>query len=454
MKFLFLEKLFSIKENLYKPTSALPLGLFRVFWGVVMVFHFYKLASKSGKVLYLDTVFHFKYPFFEWVKVLSPSGMMAVFYLGIIASLLMLLGFYYKTSAKFLFLLYAYVFFLDVSYWNNHYYAYLLINGFFVITDAHKAYSIDKKRLELDDYIPRWQLLLFQFQILIIYFYGGLSKLQNKDWMENVSGYSLLKNNLNWDKQYLYLTSLIITYGGLLYDLLLPFFLKWRKAIWWCFPFILLFNISNMIFFSIGTFPFAMIASFVLFIPAVHFTKFLKKKAKKTHYVTKTTAFQKQITLFFITTYVVFQLVFPFRSWFIKGNVFWTGEGKLFSWHMMSSSNRTYSNNFLLKEYDDNGNFTQETALNASKYLNYKQLKTLAALPTMLPQFANFIKKESELAGFKNVQVFGDIYQSKNYRANHKMVDPSIDLSNLEVHHYKHNPWILLYDSEKGYFKN
>jgi hypothetical protein len=121
---------------------------------------------------------------------------------------------------------------------------------------------------------------------------------------------------------------------------------------------------------------------------------------------------------------------------------------------MMSGSNRTYSNDFLLKEYDADGNLIEETLLNASKYLNYKQLKTLTTLPEMIPQFANFIKKESELAGFKNVQVLGDIYQSKNYRASHKMVDPSIDLSNLKVHYYKHNPWILLYDSEKGYFKN
>jgi len=415
-----------------------------------MFFYFYRLSFKLGKHYYIDTIFHLKYSFFEWVEVLPPNLMYLCFYLGLLCAVLITLGLHYKNATKLLFVIYTYIFFIDISYWNNHYYAYALINGFFMITDAHKSYSLDRKRLNLNDTIPQWQLLLFQFQIVLIYFYGGLSKLQNKDWLYNITGYSLLKSSLNLNDSYLYPLSLILTYGGLLYDLTIGFLLSYKKTVWKCLPIIILFNISNAFIFSIGSFPFAMIASFVLFIPVTFFNK-------ETTIIPNLTT-NKQHTVIvssLLITYCFFQLVFPFRSLLIKGNVFWSSEAKMFSWHMMSSNMNIKLNDFTILEYDDDKTIIlKETPLDASKFLNGKQLKRITKTPTVLPQFAKFVKKESELAGFKNVAITSNLLVSKNFREAHRIIDPNTDLSTVKVTPFKHNEWILLYDTECGFFKN
>ena len=63
------------KNYLFEPVSAVSLGLFRILWGLVMAYYFLVLVLGGGKYKYLDTVFHFKYPFFEWVQPLSNELM-------------------------------------------------------------------------------------------------------------------------------------------------------------------------------------------------------------------------------------------------------------------------------------------------------------------------------------------------------------------------------------------
>jgi vitamin K-dependent gamma-carboxylase len=448
----------SWKDYLFEPVSAASLGIFRILWGGVMFYYFLILAIGGGKYKYLDTIFHFKYPLFEWVTVLPSNLMYLCFYGGVLLSIMMSLGLYYKFTSKALFVIYAYIFLLDMSYWNNHYYAYGLISAFFVISDANRAYSLDKKRLNLDDWIPRWQLLLFRFQFVIIYIYGGFSKLQNKDWMSNLSGYSMLQNNLKWEHNIVYPLSLIVTYGGLMYDLIIGFLLLRRKSLWGCIPFILAFNISNSYLFNIGTFPYAMIASFVLFIPPLLIrnkislwtngsSEYSKEKYSLPDSITQ------RLIYYGLITFVVFQLLFPFRSIFYEGSVFWTAEGKLCAWHMMASSNYVDAQSFTVLEYNEEKTVVQKREpLDASKFLNEKQRRTMGSFPWVIPQFAKFLKKEAELAGFKNVAITGRIYLSRNYRPKTLVIEPDIDLSALEVKHFQHNEWLLRYNDEDGYF--
>jgi len=449
------------RESLFAPVSASTLGLFRIVWGGVMFYHFLILLIGNGKYKYIDTIFHFKYPFFEWVQVM-PAGMMhVVFWGGLIFSVLMSLGLFYKFTSRALFLLYSYVFLLDISFWNNHYYAYMLIGGFFAITDAHQALSIDKKRLNLDGWIPQWQLWLFQFQVIVIYFYGGLSKLQNKDWMENLSGYSFLYNNL--DRQLfplwmIYPLSLVVTYGGLVYDLCVGFLLKWRKTVWWCLPFILIFNLSNSFLFNIGSFPFAMLGSFALFIPIDWMDRQLSRWPKLSPLGTQPTEsrtpnWQKQLIVYGLSFFVAFQLLFPMRSLFYAGSVFWTGEGKLCAWHMMSASTYVKAYEFEILEYDDSKKIiTARHQVDTRKFLGEKQIRTMGSFPFVAPQFARFLKKEATFAGMKNVAVHSKIYVSKNYRPLTLIIDPDTDLTSVEVKLFGHNKWILRYAIEDGYF--
>jgi vitamin K-dependent gamma-carboxylase len=446
----------TLRAYLFKPVSSSGLGIFRILWGFIMLYYFGVLAAGGGKYKYLDTIFEFKYPFFDWVKVLPEPLMYSCFYVGVVFSLLMITGLYYKLTSKVLFVLYTYIFLLDASYWNNHYYAYALISAFFVITDAHKSYSLDKKRLNLDESVPMWQVLLFRFQFIIIYFYGGLSKLQNKDWMDNLSGYSMLQNNLKWRHEIIYPLSLIVTYGGLLYDLSIGFLLLWKRTLWFSLPFIIVFNISNSYLFNIGSFPYAMLSSFILFIPPdLIRNKFsnLKTRQSANSKLRSSDRISQQLIISFLFLYLTFQILFPFRSLLYEGSVFWTAEGKLGAWHMMASSNYVDAEDFLLLEYNDAKTIViKRENLEVSKYLSQKQMRTMGTFPFMIPQFAKFLKKEAELAGFKNVSITGKVYLSRNYRPKVLLIDPDEDLSTLEVSFFKHNSWILRYNTEDGYF--
>ncbi len=119
----------------------------------------------------------------------------------------------------------------------------------------------------------------------------------------------------------------------------------------------------------------------------------------------------------------------------------------------MASSNYVDAKDFTLLEYNDQKTvILKREALDASKFLSKKQMRTMGTFPYVIPQFAKFLKKEAELAGFKNVAITGRIYLSRNYRPKALLIDPNTDLSALEVKHFQHNEWLLRYNLEDGYF--
>jgi len=457
-----------LRQHLFERVPANSLAIFRIAWGGIMFYFFGNLIlwSDLGKIRYIDPIFHFKYPGFEWLEILPPGLMSFTLYLGCVLAIMLLFGIYYRFASIAMAIVYIYVFLMDVSYWNNHYYAYALVALFFVITDAHQTYSIDQWRLGLEGKVPRWNLYLFRFQFLVIYFYGGLSKLQNKDWIDNLSGYSLVENSFalkGWTVQHhiIYPISMLITWGGLFFDLLIGGLLLWRRTLWIAFVFVVGFNMTNALFLRIGTFPYTMLLSFVLFIPPVELAAFINKRIgnrfeKISNEIlpnpNKSTLFQTFI-LAGLAVFICFQLLFPLRSLLMDGSVFWTKEGKLYSWHMMSGSSDVYAKMSVV-EMDNSKTLELEySELLPENFLSSRQVKTLGVWPILIPQFARFLKKEAEAAGFKNVEIRGEILLARNKRPFVPIVDPNIDLAGVKTTYWGHNEWILRYSDEDGYFK-
>lgn len=457
-----------LREYLFELVPADSLAIFRIAWGGIMFYFFGNLIlwTDLGKTRYIDPIFHFKYPGFEWLEILPPGLMNFTLYFGCVLAIMLLLGIYYRFASIAMAIVYSYVFLIDVSYWNNHYYAYALVAFFFMITEAHQSYSIDKWRLGLEGKVPRWNLYLFRFQFLVIYFYGGLSKLQNKDWIDNLSGYSLVENSFvlkGWKIQHaiIYPISMLITWGGLCFDLLIAWLLLWRRTLWLAFVLVLGFNLTNALFLRIGTFPYTMLLSFVLFIPPAELAEFMKKRflnkwTKKTPKI-KSKALKKPffqtMILAGLAIFVCFQLLFPLRSLWIDGSVFWTKEGKLYSWHMMSGSSEVYAKMSVVEMDDSKTMELNYSELLPENFLSPRQVNTLGIWPILIPQFARFLKKEAEGAGFKNVEIRGEILLARNKRPFVPVVDPNIDLASVQTSYWKHNDWILRYSDEDGYFK-
>ena len=73
--------------------------------------------------------------------------------------------------------------YVNFHFINNHFYLYCLLGPLFIATRANASFSLDRRRHpERPVHVPLWSLLLFRAQIIFVYFYGGIAKL-NADWL-------------------------------------------------------------------------------------------------------------------------------------------------------------------------------------------------------------------------------------------------------------------------------
>ena len=78
----------------------------------------------------------------------------------------------------------AYTFLVEKAAYQNHFYLLCLISFFMIWIPSHRTFSIDAWRgwIRSDGTVPTWTLWLLRGQIAIVYFFGGLAKL-NSDWL-------------------------------------------------------------------------------------------------------------------------------------------------------------------------------------------------------------------------------------------------------------------------------
>jgi uncharacterized membrane protein YphA (DoxX/SURF4 family) len=436
----------SLFNLLEKKNNGIKLSIFRILFGVVVFWEFGQLClwNTVGDYKYINTVVHFKFPFFSWVKQAPDTVMYFIFWSGLFLSILFILGWFYRYVSILLFVIYTYIVLIDISYWNNHYYFFTLILFLFVFARANYQFSLDRK-FKRTIHPPReWNLWIICFTIIIILFYGAVSKIHNPDWFSGLACYHLLSSRLSKADIVMSETSLVffsqvMTWGGFFFDLLIGFILL-RSS--WFIPAAIVFfffNITNVFLFNIGSFPFAMLGALVLFLPDHYLDRIKQKSISHEPYILSN--WKRGL----IGTYVVMQIVLPLRHFFIEGHVLWTGEGKLCSWHMMSAAVEVNANTFYLKVFDDNKNVLQQETINVDLYLNKTQKRTLGKFPFTIKQFSDFAKYELEAEGYTNFAIYPDVFVGRNGRMPKPIVGRNTNLNQVNYSPFTHNNWILLY---------
>ena len=133
----------------------------------------------------------------------------------------------------------------------------------------------------------------------------------------------------------------VISYGGLLFDLLIVPLLLWRKARLMAFVLAMAFHVTNHWLFDIGVFPWLSIATTALFFPADWPRRFGARIRKLWMGPTKTkrapllnanqAAFKYQrVIAGCLSIYLSWQLLMPLRHFLYPGVVSWTEEGHRF----------------------------------------------------------------------------------------------------------------------------
>jgi vitamin K-dependent gamma-carboxylase len=493
-------------EKLYRPKDITALVVFRIAYGAIMlweVIRYFKL--KRIERHYIDANFNFTFDFFEWVKPWEGAGMFIHFYILGVLSVFMMIGLFYRITAFLICILFTYIFLLEEANYLNHFYLVSLISILMIFIPAHKKYSFDSiiwKKIKAD-YTPAWPLYLLRFQMGVVYFYGGVAKL-NEDWMlraEPMQHWLYRKTDYPiigkyFDESWM---AFVMSWSGALLDLLAPFLLLNRYTRPFIFLALVSFHFMNDRLFSIGIFPWFGILATTVFFPSDFIKQmFTTAKSYKNGVIMAISAivfsyigifFHKEFELLpflvalfsgaaiawlfidlfqtkkagdnlantkfdssllknypllaFLFLWAFIQVSVPLRHYFIPGNVSWTEEGHRFSWHMKL---RSKSGDAFFYAYNPQTNKYQELSIHP--YLSERQYGKMATRPYMILEFAKFLKQEMVKKGLGSYEIRVVAHASYNYRPRQQLVRSDVDLSAQSYSDFKHNDWILQLDEK------
>ena len=431
-----------MNQLFFKNIDNSPLIVFRIFFGFLIACESFGaiLTGWVHKVL-IAPKFTFSFIGLDWLQPLPGFGMYFYFIFMGLFGIAIMLGYRYRVAIISYTILWAGVYFMQKTSYNNHYYLLLIISFYMIFLPANQYASLDVKQQRTLEQkaMPYWVSLLFIIQVAIVYFYAAIAKFY-PDWLNGTFTRILLTGTTSnefflalFSNKYFYL---FIAYAGILFDLLIVPLLLFKKTRTIALVASLSFHLFNAIFLQIGIFPFFALTFSLFFYPPEKIRKlFLRNKPVFNESVAENHA-GKPIFLFFLLPFLFIQLLLPLRHHLIEGDVLWTEEGHRLSWRMMLRKRDGFIN-FKIK----NNNTGEMTSYDYHKNLSPKQARTLATKPDFIWQYCQKIKQEYR---GKNISIFIDCKNNINNGEFKTLIDPKQDFAKAEWNYFWHNEWILL----------
>tara|TARA_B100000575_G_scaffold38789_1_gene26483 strand:+ start:1818 stop:3185 length:1368 start_codon:yes stop_codon:yes gene_type:complete len=453
-----------VKKYLNKTSSSYTLAFYRIGFGALMCYSIARFYLKGWiEELYIEPDFHFSYYGFEWIKPIGEFTYL-IFAVCFISSLFVMIGLKYKTSIILFFLSFTYIELMDKTTYLNHYYFISILSFLLIFIPANATFSLDNiiNQKKFTN-IPRWSVDALKLLITIVYLYAGVAKINSdwlieamplKIWLQSKYDLPLIGGNLLQMEWVHYAMS----WGGMLYDLSIPFLLMLNKTRIMAFILVVFFHVFTLILFPIGMFPHIMIFSSMVFFSSKFHEKILhqirrvitkvgkKVKSKKIQMETSNlyVLHKQNLTLFAVTSFFIVQILLPFRYQLYPGELFWHEQGYRFSWRVMLIEKIGYTN-FKVKNPNDGTSFM----VDSSQHLTPFQLKQMSFQPDFILEFAHYLGEKYSTENNK-VEVYADSFVALNGRPSKRFIDPDINLIN-EQESFKDKTWILpLEDEIKG----
>ncbi len=454
---------------LYRPVDAAALSYFRVVFGVVMFWEVVRYFQHGWiREYWIEPEFHFHYPGFGWLAPLPGEGMYLLWAgLGVLA-LLIAAGLFTRFVSALFFLGFTYQFLLAESRYLNHLYLACLLGFLLIVIPSDHRFSLDAWRRPglRDDDVPAWSLWLLRFQIGLPYVFGGVSKL-NQDWMLRMEPMrSWLAARADWPFLNLVATEdwfvALANYGSVAVDLFVVPLLLWKRTRPWAFGVAVLFHLTNAWWFSIGIFPWLMIAATALFFDPSWPRRALASVAPDLARRRDTDAgggapgadapsrllrpggrWTRRCLEGFLIVWVSLHLLLPLRHYLIPGDASWTEEGQRFAWRMML---RVKEGTVDYAVYDAATGEPVEVRFDATRWLASWQRWKLVHDPEQIRQFA--VKMEAVLGDRlgedqTDLVVRARTRISMNGRPHQPLVDPNVDLTSVDPAGFLgHADWI------------
>ncbi|NMH88933.1 HTTM domain-containing protein [Flavivirga algicola] len=433
-----------LNQWLFKNIDNSALIVFRIIFGLLCFLESVgAIFTGWVKKTLVEPEFTFSFIGFEWLQPLPGSGMYFYYVIMGIFALGIMLGYKYRLSALCFTIMWAATYLMQKSSYNNHYYLLMLLSGIMVCLPAHRYASIDvKQNPKLKSLsMPHWCRLVIVLQLFIVYTYASIAKLY-PDWLDTTviellmkgkAHYSLVGNvlQLKW-------LHYVLAYGGIVFDGLIVPLLLFKPTRKYAFMASIFFHLFNSFVFQIGIFPYLSLAFTLFFFEPKTIQKlFLKKKPFYSSNEVVIPKFKTPLLALF-SIYFLIQIGLPLRHHFIEGDVLWTEEGHRLSWRMMLRS-KIGRTSYRVKNKDSG----KSTFISLDDYLTRKQRRSASTKPDVIWQFSQHLKQKFQNDG-QEVAIYVDSKISVNGKPYKTLIDPGVDLANVEWDTFKHSNWILL----------
>mgnify|MGYP000359618039 CR=1 FL=1 len=411
-----------------EPALILPHWLFRVVPGLDMVFP----PPDPGLFLY-------------WLAM-------------VLSAMAIALGLATRTAAAVFGVLYSISFLAEQSAYNNHYYLICMIAGFLACVHSDMGLALSPSSSSTKA-VPRWHRDIFRFLVVIVYFYGGLAKI-NKDWLrgEPIRA-SLVVTPEQFDLWWIREAFVVVLCGGgLVFDLCVGFALLHPIGRNLALPLVLYFHASNWLMFNIGVFPFLMVGASVLFYDGAELEAALRSiqpwlplrahggiratvgllarmRPSSSHLSPRRVLRGRRRTTLLLLAFVAFQLLFPLRHFVLNAPaghlVHWNENGHKFSWHMKLRAKACEG------EWSYVNNRGHKREIHLANYLTPRQQSRALDNPDVMWIFAQWISVRHNGA-----PVFADIRCGLNGRPKVAFTLPDVDIASSVVPWFGTAPFI------------
>ena len=440
-----------MKKRLFAEIDNAPLIIFRIFFGFLLACETIgAIFTGWVKANFIDPEFTFSHIGMDWLQPLPGNGMYFYFIAMGILGLLVMAGYKYRLSLGLYTILWAGVYFMQKTSYNNHYYLLLLVCIIMWFLPANRYASFDvKQNPSLKKLtMPAWCSAVMILQVAIVYFYATVAKFY-PGWLDGTFTRNLLEARTSGFFHEIAIQKwfyIFIAYAGIAFDMLVVPLLLWKRTRTLALIASLIFHLFNSITLHIGIFPYFALSFAVFFYPPEKIRKlFFKRKPVVESYSMDYS--NTGVLKYFFIPYFIIQLLLPLRHHLIKGDVLWTEEGHRLSWRMMLRSRGGYT---LFKVINKTNN--NQIPYNVSEHLTRKQINSMDTKPDMIWQMAQRIKQEYKEKGL-DVAVYATTKAGVNSDPYKTLIDPTVDLASADWNYFFHNDWVLMYDENGNIIK-
>ncbi|CAN5657702.1 HTTM domain-containing protein [soil metagenome] len=442
-------------EYLQEPVDGASLAVFRMCFAafmLAMVWEYWHLQWIT--ILSSKTFYHFSY--FPGMPTWPGDGMVIHFCLLALLAVQIGFGVCYRPACLLFFLAYTYVFLLEKTFYQNHLYLVCLLSFLLFLVPANRVWSLDNLEAKLPPFVPRWSMIILKTQFVLVYFFGGIAKL-NPDWLHGEPQSTWLRQIASTDTVFgpvigHPLFALLITYGGIAVDFSVGFLLAYRPTFWLGAAIALAFHLTNARLFDIGIFPWMMIATIGLFAPEDWPRRLLRlvlpkpkteissAPAMPSSQTLSTQTWRRRLnicTIVFLHFYILVQVLVPFRRFIYPGVTSWTEQGHRFAWGMKLRDKQVP----VFEMFAFNPKTGNKKKVHTELLAPYQLLK-MKSHPDMILQFAHSVADSMERKFGVRPIVTAKCVAMLNQHPAQDLIDPNVDLAAQPIN-LMPAPWIV-----------